>query len=64
MAIPWQTLDRDLAGPIKDGLLGFGVMVTDIDRSPGGQLTDRTLLDALGGMSWNNPDDFGMLELK
>ena len=64
VAIPWQTLDRDLAGPIKDGLLGFGVMVTDIDRSPGGQLTDRTLLDALGGMSWNNPDDFGMLELK
>jgi len=64
VAIPWRTLDKDLAGPIKDGLFGFGVMVTDIDRGPGGKLTDRTLLDALGGMSWNNPDDFGMLELK
>lgn len=64
VAIPWGTLGKDLAAPGPNAFLGFGVMVTDIDRSPTGQLTTRTLLDALGGMSWNNPDDFGVLELK
>jgi hypothetical protein len=64
VAIPWRTLGKDFAFPGSRTFLGFGVMVTDIDRSPTGQLTTRTLLDALGGMSWNNPDDFGVLELK
>jgi len=64
IAIPWRSLDKNLTGPCKDGFLGLGVMVTDVDRSPGGQLTNRTLLDALGGMSWNSPEDFGILELK
>jgi hypothetical protein len=64
LAIPWRALDASLTGPCQNGFVCFGVSVSDIDRSPSGQLTTRTELDALGGMSWTNQDGFGMLELK
>ncbi len=64
LAIPWRALDPSLTGPCQNGFVCVGVSVSDVDRSPSGQLTTRTELDALGGMSWTNQDGFGMLELK
>lgn len=65
IAVPWGSMSKNLSGPPKEGVLGLGIMVNDvdIDRVTGLE-TPRVYKDVLGGMSWSKPEDFGILELK
>jgi hypothetical protein len=62
--IPWTQVDKGLTGPPAEGLVGFGVMVNNVDLTPAGKKGARQHLDVMGGMNLSRSEDFGILELK
>ncbi|MFZ2657845.1 MAG: hypothetical protein WAX69_23125 [Victivallales bacterium] len=65
ISIPWSQIEKGLSSPPSEGILGFGVLLNnvDIDRATGME-TPRKYIDVFGGMGWSKPEDFGIIDLK